>query len=164
MDNFVIWKPERDGHAPPLWESGMKWCVDEDFPSLYRAGSFPFWTEGCKYCVPAEAVNGQPVKVDFDYATWRGVGLANPDKLPDGVVLPEPTDWAMELVISWMRDCGNGMEALAKHIRTHCRPGQPNPQVTALVEACRTVVASSMRNEAYDQCVKALNAWEQSNG
>ena len=68
------------------------------------------------------AIDDSRNNAEFDIQAWLAEGRANADKLPVGVVLPEPTDWAMELVISWMRDCGNGMEALAKHIRTHCQP------------------------------------------
>jgi hypothetical protein len=54
-------------------------------------------------------------------------------------------------------------------------PRQPDPQVTALVEACRAVVeannfeASTIGflmnlNNVAKRCQNALNAWEQSNG
>lgn len=119
-----IWKPERDGHAPPFWQNSMvcqflsirgRW-IDMKGP--------PLWQMGYIYRVPAEAVNGPPVKVDFDYATWRGVGLANQDKLPAGVVLPEPTDWADEVISQFRKSRGI---TLTDFIRTHCQPREvPN--------------------------------------
>ena len=33
----------------------------------------------------------------FDVAVWLEQGRANLDKLPEGVVLPEPKDWATQL-------------------------------------------------------------------
>ena len=120
MDNYVTWIPERDGHAPPFWQDGMVCQVWIEGLQKWSDMRHPHWDGGYKYLVPPEAVTAP-----FDYATWRAEGLAN--TLPAGVVLPEPTDWAMEVAVSWLRDCGNGMEALAAHIRTHCQPREvPN--------------------------------------
>jgi hypothetical protein len=134
MDNFVIWRPERNGHAPPFWQDGMEAPYTPLGLSWTRK-----WDKGGIYRVPAEAVNGpaaddardnahsdviylRPGEKVFDPAAWLAEGRANADKLPAGVVLPEPTDWAMEVAVSWLRYGGNGMEALAAHIRTHCQP------------------------------------------
>ena len=127
-DNYVIWIPERDGHAPPYFKIETL-CVSyfNPFGKKWLMVSSPAWLEGVKYRVPPEAVNGPPIDdsrndAEFDVQAWLEQGRSNADKLPDGVVLPEPTDWAMQVAVSWLRDCGNGMEALAEHIRTHCQP------------------------------------------
>lgn len=53
--SFVIWKPERDGHAPPNWREGMKWGVG-NLPPKDRH-SDPSWGVDYVYTVPAEALN-----------------------------------------------------------------------------------------------------------
>ena len=127
MDNYVIWRPERNGHAPPFWQGGMEAEASYSSPDVLWTTTKPKWAKSGIYRVPAEAVNGPAADdarndAEFDVQAWLAEGRANADKLPAGVVLPEPTDWAMQVAVSWLRDCGNGMEALAAHIRTHCQP------------------------------------------
>jgi hypothetical protein len=49
-------------------------------------------------------------------------GRANADKLPAGVVLPEPTDWAMQVAEKWCYHPDERLPDLAELIRTHCQP------------------------------------------
>ena len=53
--NFAIWHPEYDGHAPPNWREGMVWCRAEcgDFGPQWAA---PCWFEGDEYHVPSAAI------------------------------------------------------------------------------------------------------------
>jgi hypothetical protein len=138
-NNFVIWIPGRDGHAPPFWQDGMLWCLREDYPKLYDNRGYGIWEENTEYCVSPEAVTGPPIddtrndakpraiyllpgeKV-FDVQAWLAEGHANADKLPAGVVLPEPTDWAMQVAEKWCYHPDERLPDLAKLIRTHCRP------------------------------------------
>lgn len=161
MDNtdYVIWVPERDGHAPRGWKDGMRWIFQQKMQSEQHK---PGWFLGYTYRVPPEAI--------FDYATWRAEGLAN--KLPDGVVLPEPTDWAMEVAYEYAHGGKSGLHGLAELIRTHCQPrevsngGRISEERDAntrliraapeLLAACQAVAASALRNEAYDLCVAAI--------
>ena len=115
MDNtdYVIWVPERDGHSPEGWKYGME-ASFRVYGVLWKTAT-PRWTKGDKYHVPPEAVTPP-----FDYATWRAEGLAN--KLPDGVVLPEPTDWAMEVAYAYANGGKSGLHGLAELIRIHCQP------------------------------------------
>lgn len=55
----------------------------------------------------------------FDVAIWLEQGRANLDKLPDGVVLPEPKDWATELWADLMEAAGGPVLAEAIRSRTH---------------------------------------------
>jgi hypothetical protein len=120
-DNFVIWIPERSGHAPPFWQDGMLWCLPANYPKLYDKLGSSIWEEGRQYCVPPEAVNGP-----FDVQAWLAEGHANADKLPAGVVLPEPTDWAdtlaAEILEMYVDVSAHVVNAeVAKLIRTHCQ-------------------------------------------
>jgi hypothetical protein len=128
MDNYVIWRPERNGHAPPFWQDGME--------ASYRPLGLSWtrkWDKGGIYRVPPEAVNGPPIddtrvvylrpgeKV-FDPAAWLAEGCANADKLPAGVVLPESPDWADKLANEWKETPLCEALGLADFIRTHCQP------------------------------------------
>ena len=139
MDNYVIWEPERNGHAPPFWKGGMVsqlWI--EDIPKWGDVRN-PGWYLPQKYRVPPEAVNGPaaddardnahfdvvhlfPGEKVFDVQAWLAEGRANADKLPAGVVLPEPTDWADKLVKEWLETPPCEARGLADILRTHCQP------------------------------------------
>ena len=129
MDNYVIWKPEHYGHAPPFWKDGMhrRFRLGEDWRDIQASDSG--WHVGNEYRVPPEAVNGPPIDAhrndaEFDVEAWLEQGRANADKLPDGVVLPEVMDWATKV---W-RDANEAYdhadenEAAIAVIRTHCQP------------------------------------------
>ena len=128
--DFVIWIPERDGHAPPFWQDGMLWCLRADYPKLDNSKFSSIWQEGWHYCVSPEAVTGPHVEAiygPFDPAAWLAEGRANADKLPAGVVLPEPTDWAhklaAEILEMYVAVSSRFINAeVAKLIRTHCQP------------------------------------------
>ena len=139
MDNtdYVIWKPEREGHAPPFWRYGMR-REFRSFHSVLRDNWYciseinPYWFEWDEYRVPAEAVYELPIDdsrndAEFDVQTWLAQGLANADKLPDGVVLPEPTDWAdtsaAEIFAMYVNVSAGVINAeVADLLRTHCQP------------------------------------------
>jgi hypothetical protein len=127
MDNFVIWRPERDGHAPPFWQDGMvcqsriepiqKWIYIRD----------PYWHVRYQYLVLAEAVNGPAADdtrndAEFDVQAWLAEGRANADKLPAGAVLPEPPDWADKLAKEWRETPIYEALGVADFLRTHCQP------------------------------------------
>ena len=118
METSIIWKPEHDGHAPPFWQDGM---VCQVYHSIRRRwidmNIPPSWQMAYQYRVPPEAVNPP-----FDPEVWLADGLANLDKLPAGVVLPEPTDWAMRVAEDFWSRPAYYVEELAEHIRTHCQP------------------------------------------
>jgi len=71
MDNFVIWKPERTGHAPPFWKDGMvcQFCIESI--QKWDYAYYPAWSVIYKYRVPAEAVNGPQI----DDARDKDTGL-----------------------------------------------------------------------------------------
>ena len=129
---FVIWKPERNGHAPEGWKPGMsrrfRWLDNQTWSKdwNYIAGNNHEWLASAEYLVPAEALNGPPAKVDFNYATWRAEGLANQDKLPAGIVLPEPepehADWANEMVKQFNKFRKNERGILSDFLRAYCQP------------------------------------------
>jgi hypothetical protein len=124
MDNYVIWRPERNGHAPPFWQGGME--------AVLWTTTNPDWAKSAIYRVPAEAVNGPAADdarndAEFDVQAWLAEGRANADKLPAGVVLPEPNDWADKLVKEWLETPPCEARGLADFIRTHCQPREvPN--------------------------------------
>ncbi len=193
---YAIWIPERYNHAPPFWQDGMLWCHRETYPLLYNNGGSSIWEEGREYYVSPEAVTGLAVDDtrndakfveirpfsagrEFDPAAWLAEGHANADKLPAGVVLPEPRDWVDEvwikLIAAGNRAADNEEGALFHEsgqvydraaadaekavIRTHCQPREVSNLIAAspdLLAACQAVAASSMRNEAYDLCVTAI--------
>jgi hypothetical protein len=134
MDNteYAIWTPNHCGHAPPFWQDGMFWCLRADYLKLYNNEGLPFWNENTEYCVPPEAVNRPHVEAvyrPFDVQAWLAEGQANADKLPAGVVLPEPTDWAMRLAEEFLSRPAYYSEEqeLADFIRTHCQPREVRP-------------------------------------
>ena len=139
MDNYAIWIPERDGHAPPFWQDGMvsRLCIEPI--QKWSDIRHPHWDARYKYRVPSEAVNGpaaddardnadfgviylRPGEKVFDPAAWLAEGHANLEKLPAGVVLPEPPDWADKLVNEWKETPLCEALGLADFIRTHCQP------------------------------------------
>jgi hypothetical protein len=72
-------------------------------------------------------VAAKPVTPPFDLEAWLAEGHANADKLPAGVVLPEPTDWAdtlaAEILEMYVDVSARVVNAeVAKLIRTHCQP------------------------------------------
>jgi hypothetical protein len=123
MDNFVIWVPDHDGHAPPFWQDGMRWnTLETAHISPSTSSCAPLWLEGVLYVVPAK-----PVTPPFDPEAWLEQGHANLEKLPAGVVLPEPKDWADKLVKEWQETPLCEALGLADFIRTHCQPREvPN--------------------------------------
>jgi hypothetical protein len=87
----------------------------------------PAWSLIYQYRVPSEAVNGPAADdsrndAEFDVQAWLAEGRANADKLPAGVVLPEPTDWADKLVKEWLETPPCEARGLADILRTHCQP------------------------------------------
>jgi hypothetical protein len=134
MDNtdYVIWRPERNGHAPPFWKDGMvcQFCIkpipkwrDIEWGNI----RFPYWHVRYIYRVPPEAVNGPAADdarndAEFDVQAWLAEGRANADKLPAGVVLPEPPDWADKLANEWKETPLCEALGLADFLRTHCQP------------------------------------------
>lgn len=136
MDNYVIWKPEHDGHAPRGWKDGMPWGRD-DLAFSVRVPTPRFWV-GNQYKVPPEAVNPPveirhllPVEKIFDVEAWLEQGRANADKLPDGVVLPPtPLDPWAESIHEALRafrerdetSVSKDREDQIRYIMAHCQP------------------------------------------
>ena len=130
MNNYVIWKPERNGHAPPFWKDGMvcQFCIkpipkwrDIEWGNI----RFPYWHVRYEYRVPAEAVNGPAADdarndAEFDPAAWLAEGRANLERLPAGVVLPP--DWADKLAKEWKETPLCEALDLADFIRANCQP------------------------------------------
>ncbi len=125
MDNYVIWRPERNRHAPPFWEDGME-ASDMSLGASWTTAN-PKWDKGGIYRVPPEAVNGPSADdarndAEFDVQAWLAEGRANADKLPAGVVLPESNDWAMQVAEKFCYHPDERLPDLAELIRTHCQP------------------------------------------
>ncbi len=125
MDNYVIWIPERSGHAPPFWKDGMvcQFCIEPI--QKWGYAYYPAWHVRYKYRVPAEAVNGPAADdarndAEFDPAAWLAEGRANLERLPAGVVLPP--DWADKLAKEWKETPLCEALGLAEYIRIHCQP------------------------------------------
>jgi hypothetical protein len=132
MNNYVIWKPERNGHAPPFWKDGMvcQFCIkpipkwrDIEWGNI----RFPYWHVRYEYRVPSEAVNGPAAddardNAEFDVQAWLAEGRANLERLPAGVVLPESPDWADKLAKEWRETPLCEAVGLADFLRTHCQP------------------------------------------
>lgn len=58
MNDYAIWKPEHDGHAPPNWRDGMPWdCEPFNKDGLMELTGSPSWYESHEYKIPAEALN-----------------------------------------------------------------------------------------------------------
>lgn len=55
-DNYAIWTPQYDGHAPPNWKEGMEWGSGLSGLDIDTVGT-PHWAGGWLYQVPAEALN-----------------------------------------------------------------------------------------------------------
>jgi hypothetical protein len=127
MDNFVIWKPARNGDAPPFWQDGMVCRIWIETTKEWWGLCNPGWYLPQQYHVPAEAVNGPAADdarndADFDVQAWLAEGRANADKLPAGVVLPESPDWAMQVAEKFCYHPDERLPDLAELIRTHCQP------------------------------------------
>ncbi len=101
--NYVEWRPEYDGHAPPYWREGMA-CNGQGRRPLPHA---PAWLKGFLYCVPSEALTAPN---DDAVAKWKVADAADiasmveslrqypADELAKhGITLAEPKDWATEL-------------------------------------------------------------------
>jgi hypothetical protein len=71
MDNYVIWEPERNGHAPPFWKDGMEAEASYSSPYVLWTTVNPKWGKGGIYRVPPEAVNGPQI----DDARDKDTGL-----------------------------------------------------------------------------------------
>lgn len=110
---YTIWKPEHDGHAPPNWREGMAWKTYQGVNNSNPSS----WYEGVLYYVPSEALNSPNDDAAFDVAIWLEQGRANLDKLPEGVALPEPKDWATELWADLLEV--TGLRAWMPDIREH---------------------------------------------
>lgn len=101
---FRIWKPEHDGHAPPNWREGMI------YGAFFSTQVTPGWSAELEYVVPAEALNSPNDDASGDVDTWaesdakRILRLveslrAYPAEtlLKHGITLAPEKDWAMEL-------------------------------------------------------------------
>lgn len=119
-DNYAIWRPEHDGHAPPNWREGMfEEHRHRDFEISWTS-SRPTWAKDYEYRVPAEALNSPNDDASFDVEAMKrreklkkltrlgqeadideAVALIrklSPDELAKhGITLSEPKDWATEL-------------------------------------------------------------------
>jgi hypothetical protein len=109
MTEYVTWTPEYDGHKPPLWIGGMAWKRGKLDMTAYA----PNWSSGLTYTISREAVSPP-----FNVESWLAQGRANANKLPDGVILPEPRDWAYDLAQQWC----DSTDRFADFIRKHCIP------------------------------------------
>ena len=110
--NYAIWRPEYDGHAPPNWGGGMKWTTDF-MCDRYDATGTPDWNVIDVYHVEPEALNS-PNNDAFTAPTpqqWFGQDSIDPiaatvaqlrqypaaELAKHGITLAEPKDWATEL-------------------------------------------------------------------
>ena len=59
LDQYVIWIPEHDGHAPPYFKSNMLWGDLIPHPKLFDSEGGYQWLAGEAYPVPADAINGK---------------------------------------------------------------------------------------------------------
>ena len=112
--NFAIWQPEYDGHAPPNWREGMGWDCN---PFLKDGGvitdGLPLWSPQSTYRVPVEALTapketaGQKIEcVEIIVGSKRKKEIVSLNELARlikggaaiyGITLAEPKDWAKEL-------------------------------------------------------------------
>lgn len=104
--DYAIWKPEHDGHAPPNWREGMGcWHFDRRIPSLAETVSKPQWFAVDTYAVPAEALNspnddapevenGLPPLAKL--VGWLG-DYTTEELAKRGITLAPEKDWATEL-------------------------------------------------------------------
>ena len=112
-DNYKIWRPEYDGHAPPNWREGMfEEHRHRDF-GITWVSSTPTWAKDYEYRVAPEALNS-PNDDAFTAPTpqqWFGQDSIDPiaatvaqlrqypaaELAKHGITLAEPKDWATEL-------------------------------------------------------------------
>ena len=112
-----------------LWEAALE-LAHPDFRTLYRAREFHSAIHHARCLIllgeVEEPVDPTDAAIDdsrnnagFDIQAWLSEGRANAAKLPVGVVLPEPTDWADEVISQFRKSRGI---TLTDFIRTHCQP------------------------------------------
>lgn len=100
--NYAIWRPEYDGHAPPKWRDGMAWGI-EGVVDVRHRNYLPEWNVANRYTVPAEALNSPNDdaklpnpwtlgNLQFALRQYPAAELAK-----HGITLAEPKDWATEL-------------------------------------------------------------------
>ena len=99
--NYAIWRPEYDGHAPPNWREGMEWNCNGVRHKPMALG-YPVWSAVDVYEVPAEALTAPNEDAKPDGWTISGalsiIRAMSPDELAKhGITLSEPKDWATEL-------------------------------------------------------------------
>lgn len=105
---FRIWKPEHDGHAPPNWREGMS----RNFMSLTRGAWLAvssydkLWSKQHQYQVPVEALDSSNDDAETPDAVEtgklenivRGLRQYPAEKLAKhGITLAPERDWATEL-------------------------------------------------------------------
>jgi len=101
-DEYAIWRPEYNGHAPPNWKEGMKWTDNRnvnDFDSRF----VPTWIAARHYFVEPEALTapnetaGQKIIGALEEAIAM-VRAMSPETLEKhGITLAPEKDWATEL-------------------------------------------------------------------
>ena len=101
-DNYAIWHPEYDRHAPPNWKEGMfEEHRHRDF-GISWASSTPTWAKDYEYRVSAEALTAPNEDAKPDGWTISGalsiIRAMSPDELAKhGITLAPEKDWATEL-------------------------------------------------------------------
>lgn len=91
-DNYKIWRPEYDGHAPPNWREGMfEEHRHRDF-GITWVSSTPTWAKDYEYRVAPEALNDPIAATVAQLRQYPAAELAK-----HGITLAEPKDWATEL-------------------------------------------------------------------
>ncbi len=137
---YKIWKPEHDGHAPPNWRDGMKWDCEPFNEDGSSEISIPSWYSGQKYKVPAEALNspnddapevenGLPPLAKL--VGWLG-DYTTEELAKHGITLAPEKDWATELWAELFTI--RGMTGFAKSIRE----GRIDDDDRAAIELLRT--------------------------
>ena len=88
-DNYKIWRPEYDGHAPPNWREGMfEEHRHRDF-GITWVSSTPTWAKDYEYRVAPEALNDPIAATVAQLRQYPAAELAK-----HGITLAEPKDWA----------------------------------------------------------------------
>lgn len=152
---YKIWKPEHDGHAPPNWREGMKVfdfrpTASHEWRELLLG---PSWGEDYEYRVPAEALNspnddapevenGLPPLAKL--VGWLG-DYTTEELAKHGITLAPEKDWATELWAELFTI--RGMTGFAKSIRE----GRIDDDDRAAIELLRTrfeqMIAERNRND-----------------
>lgn len=99
--DYVIWHPEYDGHAPPNWREGMKWNCNGVRHKPMALG-YPVWSAAHAYEVPVEALTAPNEDAKPDGWAISGalsiIRAMSPDELAKhGITLAPEKDWATEL-------------------------------------------------------------------